>query len=417
MQKTKNELTLVLFCTLIGAFSGIVFWLFLLLVSRGTWLLWDSVPAAISASIWYPILVCTIGGVIIGLFRKKFGDYPEDMMRVFGRLKKEGTYPYKNMLVLIIAALLPLILGASIGPEAGMVGIITALCCWAGDNLRFAGAQSSYYSRIGAEVSLSVMFRSPLFGILDVEEEMEEGDNIETSITKSMKIIIYSLAIGGGFAAFTLLNKFVFEVSEAFPSFDVIHLSEGDIPMFPVYLFFGILLGILFEGSEKGLEKLSEKIPPVISEGIAGLILGVTIAFLPMVKFSGEEQMAELIIDFASYAPLFLIAVSVIKVLLTNLCIQFGLKGGHFFPLIFAAVCLGYGIALMFFPGEANHAIFAAAVCASGTLGVSMKKPLAVSVLLLLCFPVRSLIWMIPASAIASLAGKWLEKRKEIVHD
>jgi H+/Cl- antiporter ClcA len=87
------------------------------------------------------------------------------------------------------------------------------------------------------------------------------------------------------------------------------------------------------------------------------------------------------------------------------MCIHLGLKGGHFFPLIFAAVCLGYGIALLFFPGDASHATFAAAVVAAATLGVTMKKPLAVSVLLLLCFPVRSLLWIVPAAAIAGWAG------------
>ena len=91
---------------------------------------------------------------------------------------------------------------------------------------------------------------------------------------------------------------------------------------------------------------------------------------------------------------------------MTNMCIKLGMKGGHFFPMIFAAVCLGYGTALLFFPGDASHATFAAAVAAAGTLGVSMKKPLAVSVLLLLCFPVKALLWIVPASALAALVGK-----------
>ena len=415
MNKVKNDLKLVLFCTLIGGFSGIVFWIFLFAVSKGTWLIWESLPEAIISSFWYPVLACTIGGFVIGLFRKKFGDYPEDMMTVFARLKKEKTYPYRNIAVLFIAALLPLIIGASVGPEAGMVGIITALCCWAGDNLRFAGEMSSYYSRVGAEVSLSVMFRSPLFGLLDVQET-EGVENDSDPLAKSLKIIIYCLAIGAGFGTFTLLSHFICEVSEAFPSFESIRITSQDCLLALLYVLAGILLGLFFEWSEKALEKLSEKIPPVASETIAGAVLGITAALLPMVKFSGEEQMGVLMTDFANYAPIAILGFAAVKILLTNLCIQFGLKGGHFFPMIFASVCLGYGLSLMIFPNEANHAVFAAAVCAASALGISMKKPLAVSALLLLCFPLKSLIWMIPSAALASLAARWMEGKKETHH-
>ena len=119
--------------------------------------------------------------------------------------------------------------------------------------------------------------------------------------------------------------------------------------------------------------------------------------------------MAVLITDFARYAPLAMIGIALLKIVMTNLCIRFGMKGGHFFPLIFAAVCLGYGLSLLFFPGDGGHASFAAAIAVAGTLGVTLKKPLAVSVLMLLCFPVKALIFIVPAAALAALAGKAAE--------
>ena len=195
-------------------------------------------------------------------------------------------------------------------------------------------------------------------------------------------------------------------------SFDVISLERGDYILFLLYLVCGILLGLFFEFSEKLLEKAGKFLPPVVGEVIAGVILGGVACFLPVIRFSGEEQMGILIADFAKYAPIAMIGIAFLKIVMTNMCIQLGLKGGHFFPLIFAAVCLGYGVSLMFFPGDASHATFAAAVVAAGTLGVSMKKPLAVSLLLLLCFPVKALLWIVPAAALAALPGKALEKRK-----
>ena len=88
------------------------------------------------------------------------------------------------------------------------------------------------------------------------------------------------------------------------------------------------------------------------------------------------------------------------------MCIRMGLKGGHFFPLIFSAVCLGYGMSLLVFPMDAAHATFAAAITTAATLSVSMKKPLAVTCLLFLCFPVQMGIWIFLAAVLASQVTK-----------
>ena len=181
--------------------------------------------------------------------------------------------------------------------------------------------------------------------------------------------------------------------------------------MFIVYIIAGILLGLFFEFSEKFMERCAKKLRPVVRELAAGAILGLIGSLLPIIQFSGEEAMADLIAGWQVHAPLALIGISILKVIMTNMCIQSGLKGGHFFPLIFAAVCFGYGISLMVFPDDATHAAFAAAVVTAATLGVTMKKPLAVSMLLLLCFPFKTLLWIVPAAALAAFAGRYLDRR------
>ena len=120
-------------------------------------------------------LCALAGGLVIGLYRKRFGDYPEELDVVMGKVKREKHYEYRNMAALIPAALLPLLIGSSVGPEAGMAGIIVGICCWAGDNLKFAGSHAKEYSQVGMAVTLGVLFHSPLFGIFAVEEEGEGG--------------------------------------------------------------------------------------------------------------------------------------------------------------------------------------------------------------------------------------------------
>lgn len=96
------------------------------------------------------------------------------------------------------------------------------------------------------------------------------------------------------------------------------------------------------------------------------------------------------------------VAGALVWILLTNLCIQFGLKGGHFFPVIFAGVCMGYGVAMLTCGPDGGHVVFGAAIVTASLLGGIMKKPLAVTMLLFLCFPVKMFIWIFIAAAAGS---------------
>lgn len=409
------KVKLPVFCAVIGAIVSIIFWLFLFAIKWGIELIWNVLPGEFTRLSVYPLIVCTAGGLIIGLIRRAAGDYPEDMMTVFGKLKADKTYPYRKLPMLFICALLPLIFGSSVGPEAGMVGLIVALCCWAGDSMKFAKSESEYYSRMGAEVTLSVMFRSPLFGLLDVEEDVSETDKTSggQELTGLLKIVLYCVAAGAAFGMFWLMNTLFGKVSEGFPTFDLVSAQRADYMLFVIYLICGIILGLFFERSERIFHMAGQKLPPVIKEMTAGLILGAVACVLPVIRFSGEEQMGILIEDYAKYAPLAMIGIAFLKIIMTNLCISFGLKGGHFFPLIFSAVCLGFGVSLMIFPQDVSHATYAAAIVSAGTLGVTLKKPLAVSMLLLLCFPAGYLLWIVPSAAICAWAGRLIEDRKE----
>ena len=116
--KIKHQLDLWLFCALIGAVAGALVWVILKIMSLGMELIWTWIPGKISMP-YYTLIVCTAGGVIIGVFRKIFGDYPEELETVMGKVKKEKRYDYSHMLVMIIAALLPLLQRRSGGRTYG----------------------------------------------------------------------------------------------------------------------------------------------------------------------------------------------------------------------------------------------------------------------------------------------------------
>lgn len=418
--KAKNDFNLYILVLLLGAVTGAVLWVFLKAVGLCTTLLWDTLPKAAGVR-WLPIVVCALGGLAAGLIRKRYGDYPEELHVVLGKIKRDKHYDYGPMPVILVCAFLPLVFGASVGPEAGLTGIIAGLCYWIGDNVKYAKEHVDEYSEIGAAATLAGLFHVPLFGIFAVEENAA-GDEHDGSFSmpKTSKLLLYGLSTASAFLVMKGLGAIFGAAGEGFPSYEAADATGADYALFLLYVPIGFALFAAFSYSEKLTGAVSAKLPSVARETVCGLCIGVMALLVPEVLFSGEEQMGLLPDSFVTYAPAALMGICLLKIFMTALCIQFGLKGGHFFPLIYACSCMGFGLAALVFESAAGltdtgaiagHAVFAAAVITAAALGAQLRKPIAVSMLLLICFPLRMILWIFLAAALgsrisAALAGK-----------
>ena len=254
----RNRLYMLLLTVLLGMFAGLVIWAFLKLVALCTSLIWETIPASTGVR-WITVPVCVLGALAAGLLRKKFGDYPESLNTVMGKIKKEHHYSYHPMLVMLLCAFLPLVLGASVGPEAGLAGIIAALCYWVGDNVTFA--------------TLGQLFHSPLFGILAVEEE--EGQLVPERMPRAWRLVLYALSTASSFAVIWLLNSIFGKAMAGFPSFSAVPVSTTDGLLALVYIPVGFLLFLFYEGCEAVMGKAAKVVPPVLKETLCGLAIGL----------------------------------------------------------------------------------------------------------------------------------------------
>ena len=119
MKKFKNNALFLLYTIILGAIVGAIIWAFLRVMNLGIGFIWDFVPSKLGFP-FYTVLVCTAGGLLTGLWKKKFGDTPEELGVVVAKVKKTNRYPYSNLFSSLVSAILPLLFGASIGPEAGL---------------------------------------------------------------------------------------------------------------------------------------------------------------------------------------------------------------------------------------------------------------------------------------------------------
>ena len=421
--KVENNLKLYLFTAALGCTVGVLVWLFLRLVGICTKFIWETVPAAAGWQ-YISVVICAVAGLVLGLFHKKYGNYPEELQTVIGKIKGEGHYDYGNMPALLISAFIPLVFGASVGPEAGLTGIIAGLCYWVKDNVSYAKEHAKEYSDIGAAVTLGCLFHVPLFGLFAVEESPDDGESVpeKIGIPKSSKIILYGISILTGFLSMKLLGHFFGQASDGFPSFEYYNSSLTDYLMILIYIPVGVLMYLIYKYSEKITSIVAGKIPAVLRETLCGICIGLMAISVPAVLFSGEEGLGELADTFSEYAPYVLMGLGVLKLIMTAFCIQFGLRGGHFFPLIFACAAMGFGISMAVFGMNTGHCIFGAAVVSAAALGAQLKKPIAVSMLLLLCFPIKMIVWIFASAAIGGrigmlMGGKSGEEKEDIMEN
>ena len=85
-----------------------------------------------------------------------------------------------------------------------------------------------------------------------------------------------------------------------------------------------------------------------------------------------------------------LLLTGILKLFIGNICAQMGWRGGNIFPTIFSGVVIGYACALML----PIDPIFCVAVVTAALTATVMRKPMAVILLLLICFPVNGIIPM-----------------------
>lgn len=416
LAKPFNRILFLLCVLFTGAAAGSFVWLFFFAMGKGIALIWETLPALLADAcaeaapalaagpfgfLPYPFIVCLLGGLAIGIYEKKTSIRTEELNEVMAAVKKTGRYEYGNLGKLSLSALLPLLFGGSIGPEAGLTGVIAGLCTWVGDRMRRFGADFRALTLLGTQAALTALFTAPIYGFVAPLTGSAEGTGEYDSVKlpKAQKAVVYGCAIAGALVAFMALGQLL-GGGMGMPRFEAAEVGATEIAWLVPLALAGTAAGWLFHASNAGTAALSAKLgeAPIAKALIAGLILAVCGSFLPYTLFAGEEQANLLMQRYAALPAGVLIVTAFVKAAVTPACINLGWRGGHFFPIIFAGVSLGYGFALI---SGAND-VFCVACCTASVLGAVMRQPIMVVLLLFMCFPPKGVAAMLCAAVIGS---------------
>ncbi len=369
--KPKPYLRLMALVALLGIVSALVTFTFVALVNQGTHLIWEQASGALGMDArLFTLLVCTIGGLLVGLFVKVFGDHSGIFAELMLEFGKTGRFNYRHAPGIVITAFVSLISGASLGPEAPLADACGGIGTWASDRLKLNEQETRTMGYSGVSGMLAAFITEPIGGALLGLESAQGGTKGKQTYFWVLFPSLLSSAVAT--VVFVALTGVFFETLYRFPAY-----TPKMVDLFyaaPLGLIGGVV-GVLFMLTLRGLQRLFQPMQGrlVLRGLLGGLGMGIIGAFLPLTMFSGEEETAELIAHAAEIGVAMLVVMGFAKLFATTLLLATGWKGGYIFPIMFASAALGLAASLLF--PDIPVAVAVAATMA-GALVAALKAPL-----------------------------------------
>ena len=369
--RARAYIKLLVLVVLMGLISAVATFVFMALVHEGIYLLWTEAAQALGIDPrLFTFLVCTIGGLVVGLLVKFFGDHSGIFAEVMLEFGQTGRFDYRHAPGIVITAFVSLISGASLGPEAPLADACGGIGTWASDRLKLDDQQTRTMGYSGVSAMLAAFVTSPFGGALLGLESAQGGSG--GKIMYFWVLFPSLLASAVATVVFVLLSGSFFETLYKFPAYtpqlvDMLFAA-------PLWLVGGAV-GLLFMASLKRLQQLFQpmKAHVVLRGLIGGLGMGLIGALWPLTLFSGESETVDLIIHAAEIGGVMLVVLAGSKLLATSLLLATGWKGGYIFPIMFASVALGLALDLLF-PGIPVAVTVAATM--AGALVAALRAPL-----------------------------------------
>ena len=370
--KPKSYLRLMGLVFLLGIVSAIITFAFIAITNQGTNLIWQQASRASGLDPrLFTLLVCTIGGLLVGLLVKIFGDHNAiffELMQEFGRT---GRFDYRNAPGILITSFVSLIAGGALGPEAPLADTCGGLGTWVSDKLKLDEDETRTMGFGGLSAMLAAFITEPFGGALLAIESAVSGKPGRKSVY-FWALFPSLLASAAAMVVFYLLAGSFFGPLFSFPHYTP---KLRDLLMAVPLSLVGGLAGIIFMLMLKRLQGLMQafKNQLVLRGLIGGLGMGIIGALLPMTLFSGMDQASDLIEGASAIGFGMLILLAVSKLFATSLLLATGWKGGYIFPTLFAGVALGMATELV--TPNVPVAVNVAAVLA-GALVATLRAPL-----------------------------------------
>ena len=386
----KQNVTILLSGFCLSSLIALVSFLFLLAEKFGSHLLWESWGHSVPFPNLYKGLLLLIGGLFVFALKKKWGSLPRTSHELMEELKEEQTVNYRHTWRSLVLALLILVLGAGVGPEAPLLGAVIAYSIWQADKLRYLEANREQLKQLSLKDRL-VRFFHPSQYLLTYTASQKGTDK-----KKRLFFIVNGLII------FVLLMRMTEQ-----PSF-ITKLGDSqwqatELVLILPLMFYGLLFGTVYRWLMKKIKGSLKKYSlPLIGKILLGAvaIFGVAV-FAPSLLFSGQHAMHSVVEMGLELPVLALLGLSLLKLIFLEVCLETGWTGGDIFPITFASILQGFAFAQLL---PAYDPLFVVLVISLSLAVTLLQKEWLAGIFISLFFPVK--LW--PIALILIFILRWL---------
>jgi H+/Cl- antiporter ClcA len=375
---------------LLGAVA-VLAWLFV--YEAGIDLIWNN--DVVAANPWLFPAICLPFSLLAGLLVKRFHaptTIDDSMLDTF--TGDVARIDWRGLPLNVVMAWVSLFSGAVLGPEGGIGGIAAKLAALYSERLKIPEEHRGRLVFSTLAAAYNGLLASPLFtGVLATElvkDEKAKAHNLPANLI-------------GGAIGFLVFNAVGVTGLQDYLQLD----STGPLTAIDPFLaaafgLVGLVLavtaGLLFKVSDAVFGRLKDR--PVQRALLAGVIFSAVGMVAPILLFSGESEVLEVVGNASAYGPVQLLGMALVKLALLAVAFKSGFLGGPTFPAIFAAVCVGLAIDQLL-PGIRSDVVIGGIM--GGFLVVFFRAPfmviLLVSVMLATSPDVIALIILSVAAA------------------
>ncbi|NJO41166.1 MAG: chloride channel protein [Cyanobacteria bacterium CRU_2_1] len=340
LQPTPESVVLLL-AVLVGTGAGAGVVLFRALIHLMHHLMFAEVSGFLSAwGHWTLALIPLLGGLLVGLMRWRMRNFGPGLATLLEVVQGNRELQLQNPITKMAAASISLGSGASLGPEGPSVEIGAYFSLLLGQVLRVSQERQRLLLSAGAAAGLAAGFNAPIAGVF-FALEVVMGTTFAAS---AASVVLLAAVVAAWIAQIGLGSQPAF----ALPAYEVRSLLE-----LPLYVGLGLLASLLsllhirllklsqqsFKGEIAGLEWLAT-IPQPLHPVMGGACLGLVALQLPQILGVGYETIEAMLQD-VQFPLQMVIALLVVKLIMTAVSFGSGFVGGVFAPALFLGASLG----------------------------------------------------------------------------